>query len=149
MLGSFIRFSLGRFGNYKSRRFERLGHIPRSQEMKIERYGLSPHFIYMMNVVSDVECDEQNSIVREHPPELAKSTRKVRWLEMNYGVERNDSIERRIGEVEREHVPHAKFDIRIESRRDSHHLLGQVDADDANALIAQVTSDLSRTTADV
>src|SRR5689334_23341930 len=103
----------------------------------------------MLHVVADMKCDEKQTSRLYGPRTLAEYMLELRWLEMDYRVERHSAGERSIAKVQRRHVADFEFNAGSQRSRDADHLWRKIDPDDIGASVMQILCDLSRSAAEV
>jgi glycosyltransferase involved in cell wall biosynthesis len=96
-----------------------------------------------------VKCREHEAVLAQHPVHLAQGRAEFSAFEVNQGIERHDTRERRIPKAQREHRSSDKSKIRVQARSLLEHSFGQVESEGLCAAAAKKSYDVARTAAEI
>jgi hypothetical protein len=103
----------------------------------------------MHDLVADVKGDQRESTRSQDSPHFEHNGGELGGFEVHDRIEGHDACKRRIRQVEPPYVTHLEAQAGIETLGDRDHLRGEIDADYGDALLAEVSADVPRTTTDV
>jgi hypothetical protein len=100
-------------------------------------------------LIPDVEGYERRSPGYQHPPDLEQDRAKLRDVDVHDRIEGYYTCKCRVRHLELRHVSHLEVETRIETLGHPDHLRGEIDADNGDALLMKIASDVPGTAAEV
>src|SRR6185436_5366829 len=122
MLGVFIWLALGGFNHGKVIRLEAVDDILRPVKAKVESNWLAKKLVDVNYVVPDVECKQNETSPRKYAAAFLKGDIDFPGIEVHDRIERHNSGQAFISEIECHHVADAKVEIGRHFARNANHL---------------------------
>src|SRR4029434_7389823 len=124
-----IRVSLNYFLQRKTCRHKILLHFFSFKEKEIYGHLFAPPLVKVFDLCSDMECEQQHSVRKQHALELPQSLHDLRARDVHDRIESRDPAVRVVLYIsKRQHVTPLKEDLWIQTPCLFHHRRGQIDA---------------------
>jgi hypothetical protein len=138
-----IWVSLDDLLDVESFRPERARDLLNTKKVEVNGDFLTPPLIQMNRLLADVEGEQQETARSQNSPKLAQRPRHIAARDVDDRVEGDEACPSSVGCVQRSHVALSELDLGSQASRSFHHCGRQVNSTNLNALLMQVTSDVS------
>src|SRR5713101_6368356 len=121
----------------------------RQEEIEIQRNMLLPEFFYESGLVPDVKRQQHQPSRLQHAIRFTKYLEKRGLRDVHNRVERGDTGQRSLGDVERHHVSLPEWDVRVQSPRLLQHSAREIQPKDRQLRFPQIARHVTRPAAQV